>query len=95
MPRRGRHVHVLIAMMQQVHLPEDFVAMVEAMLPVLQKVPDESSDKHGEQAAANALEAERGQIYQAEADVLNGIGDARRNDGHERAHDEDVDEAVA
>lgn len=66
MPRRGRHVHVLIAMMQQVHLPEDFAAMVEAMLPVLQKVPDESSDQHGEQAAAHALEAERGQIYQAE-----------------------------
>jgi len=52
MPRRGRHVHVLIAMMQQVHLPKGFAAMVEAMLPVLQKVPDESSDQLGEQAAA-------------------------------------------
>jgi hypothetical protein len=38
--------------MQQVHLPKGFAAMVEAMLPVLQKVPDESSNQHGEQAAA-------------------------------------------
>src|SRR5262249_44297530 len=95
MPRGGRHVHVLIAMMQQVHLPEDLAAMVEAVLPVLQKVPDETSDQHGEQAAAHALEAQRGQIDHAEADGLNGPGEPRRNDGHERAHDEDVDEAVA
>jgi hypothetical protein len=34
--------------MQQVHLPKGIAAMVEAMLPVLQKVPDESSNQHGD-----------------------------------------------
>ena len=95
MTGRRRHVHVLVAMMQNVQLPEQLDAVLGAVLPILQQIPDQGSDQKREKAAAYSLKAQCAQIDEAEADVLDRIGGGELKKRRQRADGKDVDKRVA
>jgi len=70
--------------MKNVELPEKPTAVLGAMLPILKKVPNQSSHQEREKAAADSSEAERVKVDEAETDPLDGVGGAERKQWRKR-----------